>query len=148
MSFNKQDLRVGAPLAFAPRHSGHWDSPPSYGFGWVVERLTPTGKGVAVRGEANDPLARRVAFQHQGYETEGNTPNGAVKSYGGTFHTNVAECQAAVDQFRRAQVATETLNAVKLAQPARWTWGKQSMLGEVTKLEALLAAARAAVEAI
>ncbi len=153
MAFNKQDLRVGAPLAFRPRAGDRWDSAPSYSFGWVVKRLTPTGKGVAER--STSILADGVAqveqrcFQHQGYETEGTTPNGPVKRHGGTFHTDVAACQAAVDQFRRTQNAVSALQAVTAsAQTARWTWGKTGLMDEVTKLEALLAAARAAVEAI
>lgn len=150
MSFNKSDLHVGAPLVFTPRSSHRWDAAPSYSFGWTVERLTPTGKGVAVRavsGSSGNEVQRK-AFQNQGYETEGGNPNGKVASYGGTFHTDVAACQAVMDQFRRRQAAAEALNKVKLDSTAWHSWHKDSMLSEVAKLEALVAAARAAVEAI
>lgn len=150
MSFNKQDLRVGAPLAYSSRCSGSWDRVPSYIFGWTVERLTPTGKGMAVRTVTRHdgtPEVQRRAFQQQGYETEGNVPNGAVKSYSGNFHTNVEACQAEVASFNRRQ---EAAAALKLAgsDTARWTWTKDGMLAEVDRLEALLAKARAAVGAV
>jgi hypothetical protein len=60
--------------------------------------------------------------------------------------TAVAEERA---RFRRQQLAADALNHVmrsdRLARP---TWTKESMLEEVTRLEAVLAAARTAVEAI
>lgn len=156
MSSNFPTVKVGQELAFEDGSSmrSSW-GPARYTFGWIVERVTPTGKGVAVRKiprlNGTEEVHKR-GFQHQGYETQDNekgpNPNGAVRNYGGRFYQDVEGLRAQMERQARSRKASEALNEVKLGNPARDTWSKDSMLEEVTRLEALVAAARAAVEAI
>lgn len=157
MSLHFPTVKVGQELAFEDGSSmrSSW-RPARYTFGWIVERVTPTGKGVAVRSYTNadgSKGALKRGFQHQGYETTDGkdgqpNPNGAVRNYGGRFYQDVEGLRAQMERQARSRVASDALNAVKLGRPARDTWSKDSMLEEVTLLEALLATARAAVEAI
>lgn len=157
MSLHFPTVKVGQELAFEDGSSmrSSW-GPARYTFGWIVGRVTPTGKGVAVRSYTNadgSKGALKRGFQHQGYETTDGkdgqpNPNGAVRNYGGRFYQDVEGLKAQMARRERSQAAAIALNAVKLERPARETWGKESLLEEVTRLETLLATARAAVEAI
>lgn len=156
MSSNFPTVKVGQELAFEDGSSmrSSW-GPARYTFGWIVERVTPTGKGVAVRKiprlNGTEEVHKR-GFQHQGYETQDNekgpNPNGAVRKYGGRFYQDVEGLRAQMERQARRRKASDALNEVKLPSHARDTWSKESLQQSVADLEVLLATARAAVEAI
>lgn len=157
MSSNFPKVSVGQALAFQDGSSmrSSWGTP-RYTFGWVVERVTPTGKGVAARSYTNadgTTSVTRRGFQHQGYETTDGkdgqpNPNGTVRNYGGRFYQDVEGLRAQMERQARSRAASDALNAVKLERPTRETYSEESLRESLATLEALLATARAAVEAI
>lgn len=129
---------VGQEIAYSGYTSGYESQ---YSFGWIVTKVTPSGRFTAQRGD-DATYARH--FNAKGYET---TTTGAVKDWGGAARTDVDELKAYLAQRNRARAAAGAILAVKVNK-SHHTYGKDFMLEQVAQLEALVAAARAAVEAI
>jgi ABC-type transport system substrate-binding protein len=117
-------------------HSGSWSV--HYYFGYKVTKVTPSGQ-VVVQHES-DGYERR--FDAKGREM------GKSSNYPDSIHFNVVELRAAEDKRGREATAAAAINAVKVEETVRGTWGKESMEVRIANLEALLAAAKAAVAAI
>ena len=142
----KLTVTVGTPLVMIDRGTGRHDA--RLYFGYTVTRVSPSGKFEATSdkpGFEGKPLVR--FFNSQGYEVEGNM-NGKGRRYGFQADTDVAKWEAHCLAKALARNARDALNAVKLAEPARDTWGKESLQNKLSELENLMALARAAVEAM
>lgn len=115
-------------------HVGSWNT--HYAFGYTVSKVTASGQVVVVR----DGKERR--FNKDGREM------GTSSSYPDHINFNVAEIRASEDKRGREATAAAAINAVKVSESVKGTWGKESMEAKIADLEALLAAAKAAVAAI
>ncbi len=115
-------------------HVGSWST--HYAFGYTVSKVTASGQVVVVR----DGKERR--FNKDGREM------GTSSSYPDRINFNVEEIRAAEAKRAREATAASAINAVKVQESVKATWGKESMVSKIAELEALLAAAKAAVEAI
>lgn len=136
----KLNTTVGQEVVFLPYTS--YEHRPQ--FGWKVTRVSPSGK-MEVTAPHNPAVV--LYFNAQGYEVQGNM-NGKLKSYGSTVNTDVDGWKARTAFRQRAETAAQAVNAVKVTEAVRGSWGKEHMLRELEKLEAALAIARAAVNDI
>lgn len=113
-------------------------------FGYTVAKVTASGQVVVTRTEPSTipGLNRERRFNADGYE---------MKSGASTYHRDslVTDVAAARERARVEQACNTAANAISAVRiDARGTYGKEGLLEQVAKLETLLAAARAAVEAI
>lgn len=131
---------VGQEIAYSAYTGGY---EPRYSFGWIVTKVTPSGRFTAQRGD-DATYARH--FNTQGYEVK-SLVSGTLRTCGGAARTDVTELKARAAQRDQARAAAAAILAVKVTE-CRHTYGKDYMLEQVAQLEALVAAARAAVEAI
>lgn len=109
-------------------------------FGWIVSRVTPSGKFTVNRPV--DGYTRH--FDAVGRET---SKTWEKLNYGGRILTDLEAVKADYAARDARQAAATAILAVRV-QDSRATYGKGSLLAQVEELEALLAKARAAVEAI
>ena len=110
--------------------------PSTYDFGYTISRITPSGQMVVKRA---DGYERK--FDKHGEEMSGSSYN---RPY---LRHNVAELELEVAALNRSKTAVQAILAVKVSE-SRATWGKGSLAKQITELQVLLDAARAAVEAI
>jgi hypothetical protein len=142
----KLNVTVGQRVVWVDYGTGRYEARPS--FNWTVTRVTPSGK-FELTADHNTPASLVVrAFNAQGFQLEGGLTGRVAKYSNVRICTDVAEWEAIAAKRVRAQVAAEAVNAVKLPEPARYTGGKDGLQRQVAELEALLALARAAVEAM
>lgn len=112
-------------------------------FGYKIARVTPKGQVVIEIPAMGTIAARERRFDADGYE---------MGSSAGKFNRDrlvfdVAAARANAEREKRSALAAGLLNDIN-ADRVRSTYSKESMLKVVADLEAQLAAARAAVEAI
>lgn len=144
----KLNVTVGTVFARVSRGTGRYE--PTVNFDYTVTRVTPSGRFEATQPGRLNPLTGQpevLYFNAQGYELEGSL-NGTVKRYGSEADLDCAKWEARLLNAALARNARDALNNVKLAEPARDTWGKESMVSKLAELENLMALARAAVEAM
>ena len=135
----KLNVTVGQQVVFLP-HTNHNTRP---SFGWTVTRVSPSGKFEVTAG--HDSSVVRY-FNAQGYQVEGNM-NGKVASWGARIDTDVTYWKDKSERTARQQVAASALKDVRV-EDIRPTDSKEYMVEQVAKLEALLKAAKEAVDAI
>ncbi len=131
MSSNKQ-IAVGQAVAVQSGY-GYSNS-----FGWTVAKVTPKGQVVLKR----DSDGYEMRFDADGYE---------MSKHAGRYHRArlITDIDAAKESNRREQAQRDAAAAINAVRgEARSTYGKESMLEIVAQLEAAVAAARAAVDAI
>lgn len=133
MITNTKSLTLGQEVAIGT--SGSYET--RYSFDWTVVRITPSGQVVVSKADQE----RR--FNARGYEM----------GRGDTWRTpflveDVARVRDQQARAARARAAAAALNEVSQLERVRDTYSKEFMLEQVAALEALVAKARAAVEAI
>ena len=144
----KLPVTVGTVFTRVSRGGGLYLS--TVNFGYTVSRVTPSGRFEATKaGRVNAFTGQPevLYFNAQGYELDGSL-NGTIKRYGSEADLDCAKWERRLLGEKLARNARDALNAVKLAEPARDTWGKESMVNKLAELENLLALARAAVEVL
>lgn len=139
----KLQVTVGQSIVFLP-WTNYEDRP---SFGWVVSRVTPSGKFEVSAKSDNGALSLTRYFNAQGYQLDDNF-NGKVSRHGARVETDIAKWEARNLKHNLLQNAAVALNAVTLKEQVRHTWGKDSMVAKLAELEALLASARIAVGAL
>lgn len=144
-------VTVGQEVALEDNGTGRY--PARYTFNWTVTRVTPSGRFEVWNGQPAPTTGydyTRRYFNNQGYELQDGF-NGKIKNYPLRACTNVAELRARVAAKERIYAATALVNKIyatdnRIHEPAYQTKG--SLLTHLSLLEEMLAAARAAVEAI
>lgn len=121
-------VKVGQEIAVRSGYTGK----PS--FGWIVERVTPTGRIVVTKGD------RKLTFNAAGREI-------GDKHYLGRIDANVDQAKAIEATQVRRKAAAAALSAVKVNGDC-YHWAKDTLLNEIASLEAKLAEARRLAEAI
>jgi len=117
---------------------GSWDT--RYSVGTVV-KVTPSGM-IDVQHYTDGPITR---FGTNGYEN-GNAGSRFRKYL--DSHMTFEERKASLEQQERAKAAASEIAKVKVEERVNFRWGKETMMAEVVRLQGLLDAAKAAVEAI
>lgn len=134
-----QQIAVGQEVAIQNGYGrGHVN------FGFTVAKVTRSGQ--VVIDVSRDGIKRERRFDADGYEM-GASHLSSSKYNRDRLVVDVAAAREQAARDERSAKAAGLLNEAK-AEHVRDTWGKDSMLKIVADLEAKLAAARAAVEAI
>lgn len=139
----KIQVQVGQEVAIQRYTGGYW-------FG-VVTKVTPTGRSTVKPANS--------VFNGTGSEREFQFDNEGVAkaSYEGESHyrrdrlqVDVAAVREQIGARQRREDAAQAINAITKAneRPARHEWSKETLQIRVDELEGLIAAARAAVEAV
>jgi len=103
-----------------------------------VSRITPTGIVSVQVGE------NTYRFNPKGDEM--NNTSSRYRSFLDT--TPFDERTASIERGQRLTIAAEIVKAVKADERVKAEWNKDGLMEEVARLEAMLFAARAAVEAV
>lgn len=117
---------------------GSWDT--RFNVGTVV-KVTPSGL-VDVQTYPNGPATR---FNTNGYEA-GNAGS-KYRKYLDT-HMSFEERKALLEREERTKAAMQAISEIKVEERLNWRWGKERMAEEVARLQGLLNAAKAAVDAV
>lgn len=130
-------LMVGQEVAVRSAY-GHGD----YSFGWKVARLTEKRGEVIVWRQNTDGSVTNYRFDAGGREM-----GRAGSSYRATLTIDVVAAREETARMQRTREAITALHEIKDSR-ARLEWGKEGLIEEVARLEALIAKARAAAELI
>lgn len=126
-------ITIGQEVVIA--HHGSFTT--HYNFGYTVAKVTPSGQVVVKR--TSDGQERRF---------DKHLREMGVASYrGDTLYTDVAEIRARVAKKDLAHAASDAIKAVRV-DDCKPTYGLDYMQEQVEKLQALVDAARTAVDAL
>lgn len=110
----------------------------------AVTKVTPSGQVLVTRVNWDDTTrpAPTFRFSPEGHEIGGD------KWYGNDIDYDVKKIAAKINQGRAQRAANDAVKAVVHKLRSDSSWSKEGLLEEVARLESLVAAARAVVEAM
>ncbi len=133
-------LTIGQEVVIAS--PGAWEM--HYTFDYFVHKITPKGQVTVRKTDPSGAVFHEFRFNADGYEVGSSA---ARHGRGTTLCTNIAEIREALARKERAKIAASLLSELGKTE-CRGTYSKEYMLEAVAAIEAKLAKARAAVEAI
>jgi hypothetical protein len=133
---------VGQEVAVA-RH-GSWNT--NYHFGYFVHKVTPSGQ-VTVRQPRDVSSIYPEGFYERRFDKDSYEMGTTCSKYNrDRLMSNVAELREGEAKKQRAATAAALIT--KLGDECKSTYSKEHMLEAIAKIEATLAAAKLAVEAV